>query len=342
VLRWLHLVISVALVAYPRFDRQDASIIKELVGQHNGHALPGDSPYYTNYVEYFRGKAPIDSVILPFRYRPLVPFIASLLPVKSPMTSINIINLLALYITVLYLFLLLRALGFCFNYALCGSFMFTISFPVFYYGTVGCIDPVIICLLTIGTYLIYRSSWPLLVALVTAGGLAKEIIVLLIPVALAYLWVNKREWKLKTLILCIGFVIPIVVVRKIFIETGEFYWIPSLDTFASNIRLRAILSILLTLGIPGLLALGAVVHYRDFKPRLNGTVVVPLLIGILFTLFLVIYSMLTAYTDGRFIWPMVIYTIPFALWEIRYWKERKGTYLSARSGGSKSQRSYNK
>lgn len=322
--KWLGiiiLVISVALVAYPRFDRQDLGIIKNFVGKDRitGQPSLGDSPQFTNYVEYFRGNAPIDSVDLPFRYRPLVPFLASLLPVKSPMTAINLVNLTALYVTVLFLFLFLRRLGFGFRYALGGCFLFAISFPVFYYSTDGDIDTVAICLLTIATYLTYRANWPLLIPVVAVGSLAKEVIALAIPVALVFLWMNEKQWKLKFLLLIVGFGIPIAVTRMLFADVGSYYWVPSFDSLIFNTRPRAILSVLLSFGLPGFLALGTVVYYPRLKRKLDSKVVFPLLTGILFTVLLLLYLALSVYTDGRYIWPAVIYTIPLALWVIQEW-----------------------
>lgn len=151
-------IASLMLVCYPRFDRQDIGGIKELAGKKHGKPSLGDAPEYVNYVKYFRGNVSLSQITLPFGYRPLGPFVASFLPIKNPMTSINVLNLVCLYVALLFLFLLLKSLGFNFWYSLAGCFMFSVSFPTFYYGTDGCIDSVLMCLLVTGTYLISKAN----------------------------------------------------------------------------------------------------------------------------------------------------------------------------------------
>jgi hypothetical protein len=315
------LIVAVALVSFPRFDRQDLGPIIKYTGKIDGKQSFGDAVFYMNYVDYFRGNGPIEKVYLPFRYRPLIPFIASLLPIESPLTAINVVNLTALYVTVLFLFMFLGSLGFDFRFSILGCFLYTVSFPVFYMSTTGYLEACIMCMLTIGVYLIFKEKWLLLAIAIAVGVPIKEVIALLIPVAVAYLWVTgtSRAKLLSTsLLLLLAFVIPTVLIKTVFIRAGDFYWIPSISTLFDNLRVRAMLSLLLSFGLPGILSILSFVRYRKLAGLIQRRQLIPLVTGVIVTVLLIIYSMLTAYTDGRFIWPMTIFTIPMALWVIRY------------------------
>ena len=132
------LTVLLVLICLPRFDRRDLGLIGGLTT--DGKAATEqlyDASYYVEYLELFRG-IPAKSHKSPFIYRPLVPFLGSLLPFK-PMTSINIVNLAFLFIGCALSHLTLLFVGcrrnLSFRTALRGFF------PVFYYGTIGLVDP---------------------------------------------------------------------------------------------------------------------------------------------------------------------------------------------------------
>jgi len=314
------LIVALAAVAYPRFDRQDIGIISKYTGKIEGEQSLGDAAYYISYVKYFRGDGLIENVQLPFRYRPLIPYLASLLPVDSAMTSINIINLAALYLTIAILFVMLKRLDFEFGYAIAGCFLYAVSFPVFYMSTTGYLEASAMVFLVAGTCLIYRKNW-IATALVIAGGVfVKETVAILVPVGFVYLWACKTRWRNiigVTILLGASFVIPTAVIRSVFRDAGDFYWIPNIPTLLFNLRLRALASLGLTFGIPGILTLLFLILYRRYSIRVEPNFLLPSLAGLACTLLLVFYSMLTAYTDGRFIWPAAVFTIPIALWFVK-------------------------
>lgn len=314
------LVIALALTCFPRFDRQDIGPIKTFAGKIDGEQSYGDAVYYMSYVEYFRGNAPLSDVDLPFRYRPLIPLVASLLPIESPMTALNIVNLFALYVTLLILFLFLRHIGFDFGLAIVGCFMYAISFPVFYMSTTGYLEACAMCMLACGVYAIFRKNWLVAALVIAAGAFVKETIALLIPVAIVYLWMveqNRSRILPISLLMVLAFAVSTIAVKWIFKDAGDFYWMPSISTLVDNLRFRAVASLLLSLGIPGLISIVFFARYRSMSRGVESQLLMPILAGIVFTLLLVLYSMLTAYTDGRFIWPMTLFTIPLALWVIR-------------------------
>jgi len=320
------LILAVALVSFPRFDRQDLGPIKNFTGKIEGMQSYGDAVYYMSYVDYFRGDSSIEKVDLPFRYRPLVPFLASLLPVQSAMTALNVVNLAALYVTILFLFLFLNDLGFDFKYRVTGCFMYAVSFPVFYMSTTGYLEACAMCALTVGTYLALKEKWLQLAAVIAAGVLIKEVIALVIPVAIACMWTagygRAKLWS-RSLLLVLAFVVTTAVIKAVFRATGDFYWIPGISTLFDNLRVRAMLSLLLSFGLPGAISILFIARLRIMAAVIQRRFYLPMLAGMLFTALLVIYSMLTAYTDGRFVWPMTIYTIPMSLWVIRNWLSQK-------------------
>jgi len=314
------LIIALALTFFPRFDRQDIGPIKDYTGRINGEQSFGDAVYYMNYVEYFRGEAALNEIDLPFRYRPLIPLLASLLPIESPMTALNVINVVALYITLLILFLFLRHIGFDFGLAIAGCFMYAVSFPVFYMSTTGYLEACAMCMLAAGLYAVFRQRWTVVALIIAAGVFVKEVIALLIPIAITYLWLVERNRNRILPIVALqvaAFVFATLATKWIFRDAGDFYWIPSISTLVDNLRFRAFASLLLSFGIPGLISILFAARYRTMSRNVDRRFLLPMLTGIIFTLLLVIYSMLTAYTDGRFIWPMTLFTIPLSLWVIR-------------------------
>lgn len=314
------LVLALALTCFPRFDRQDIGPIKKFTGKIDGEQSFGDAVYYMNYVEYFRGEAQLSDVDLPFRYRPLIPFLASLLPIESPMTALNVVNMIALYITLLILFLFLRHIGFDFGLAIVGCFMYAVSFPVFYMSTTGYLEACAMCMLAAGLYAIFRGNWIAAAVVIAAGVFVKETIALLIPVAIVYLWMTEQNLRriLPIAMLQIAaFVISTIAIKWIFRDAGDFYWMPSVSTLIDNLRFRALASLLLSFGIPGMISIVFAAKWRRMSRTVDRQLLVPILAGIVFTLLLVFYSMVTAYTDGRFIWPMTLFTIPLSLWVIR-------------------------
>jgi hypothetical protein len=316
------LVVTVAAMAYPRFDRQDIGPISKYTGKIDGHTSFGDAVYYMNYVDYFRGEKPLDTVDLPFRYRPLIPLIASILPVSSPLTSIDIVNLAALYLTQLLIFALLKRMGFKFGMAILGCFLYTISFPVFYMSTTGYLEACAMCLLTAGALFSIRGNWMLLAATIAVGMFVKENVALLVPVGFASL-VARRHSKSSiatwTIVFFASYFIPSQVIRQVF---GDFHWVMRLQSIQDNLRLRALLSVMLSFGITGVGGILFLINIRQNAKSIPGEFMWPIVTGLAFTLLLLLYSMLTAYTDGRFIWPAAVFTIPMTLWVITSYRDR--------------------
>ena len=71
------LFLALVVVCLPRFNRND-----RLLGGIPGRAGDNDSAHYVAMTEVYRGDRPVLSPEAPFTYRPLVPFVASLLPLN--------------------------------------------------------------------------------------------------------------------------------------------------------------------------------------------------------------------------------------------------------------------
>jgi hypothetical protein len=300
---------ALILLCLPRFDRRDAGF------QSLTTTTLGDSAEYVGMVQYFRGEKPAADLHAPYTYRPLVPLLAAALPLEA-ITAIDGIDLLFLLAALWILYRLLERLGLDPAVCVIGCALFAVSFPTFYYGTIGNIDPVLICLLTAGVFCILDHRWILFAAILVTGAFVKETIVLLIPMLAAYTFYEKKlrsRHGLYLLFITALFIGAYLAARAV-IPTGSSYvWMPSGETFLANAsRLRSWSSLILTFGIPGVLSL-FVFKYRAtdrFQTRLPETAM--LIAGLLFSLLLFGYSMFSAYADGRFIWTSYPSTIPLA------------------------------
>jgi hypothetical protein len=308
------LIISLLLVTLPRFNRYDLGPIKKLSGSSSSYK---DSDQYVVYVKYFRKEITINELKLPFAYRPLVPFIASLLPF-SPMTSLNAINLASLLIALFMLYRLLISCGIPFKYSLGGCFAFIFSFPTFYYGTVGYTDPVLILFLILGTYFIVNEKTTQLVITILIGSLVKETIVIIIPVFFLFYYLRRKPWKISTVISLGSYLGIMWILRAIFIEKGKILWLPSLNILISNIsRPKAWISSILTFGIPGFLFIILSIKYGWKKFLLDKALFYSLATGFFMSLTLAFYAAASAYLDGRYLWTSYPFTIPLSLLLLR-------------------------
>jgi hypothetical protein len=311
---WL-LILSCTLVllSIPRFNRNDKGF-KSLTTDGTGKL--GDAAQYTAMTQYFRGESTIDDLHTPFTYRPLIPFLAALLPFDA-MTAINLINLTALLVTIIFLYLIMVWLGIDFTYSIIGCGIFVVSFPTFYYSAIGYIDPVLICLLTIGLYFIFTNNWIALAGVIITGAFVKETVLILILLLAAYLIFNRKLFSKQGLILLslsIVFLISYYAARRIIPMNPTIGWMPSFEILIFNLsRLRSWLSFLLTFGVPGVFAL-LIFRYRAtswFHENFAETAT--LITGFFISILLFGYSMLSAHADGRFIWTSYPFSVPLAV-----------------------------
>lgn len=312
------------LITLPRFNRNDIGIQSITA---SGSRKLGDSAQYIAMTLYFRGEQSIDELRPPFTYRPLIPFIASLLPFKA-MTSINIINLTAMIIALIFMYKILVWLKLDFIYCIIGCSLFVISFPTFYYTTIGYIDPALICLLIVGLYFILKKRWTSLIIILIIGAFVKETAIILILITVSSFAIT-RKFKQKQLLLLstisIVFLISYYFARMIIPVNPIIGWTPSFNRLLYNMsRPRSWISFFLSFGIPGVLSL-MIYRYKSTDSFHNRSSEITVLItGLIISILLFGYSMLSAHADGRFIWTSYPFSIPLAVLVI---KEIKNTWV---------------
>lgn len=275
-----------------------------------------DGKIYMHMTSYFRGEAELSQLTPPYTYRPLAPFLAAQLPFDAK-TSVNVLNIIFLMIAIFFLYAILSWFKFDFRLKIIGCLLFIISFPTFYYASVGYIDPVFISLLTIGLYLILRNKWIYLALLIIIGVFVKETVILLLPLMFIYLFQSKKIFKKEALIMILIFFFSSIAYyfsRRIIPLNPNLAWVPSKDLLIMNLlRPRTYISFLLSFGIPGVLSL-FIFSFRSsvwFKERWKETQV--LISGVILALLLSVYSLFSAFTDGRFIWVAYPFAIPLSI-----------------------------
>lgn len=316
------LLLSLTLVVFPRFNRQDAGLVKDYVGvAGNGARSLGDAAEYIQGVRYYRGEISREQLTTPFAYRVGVPYMAARLPIKDPMTALNCVNGVALALALVFLHGFLRTLGYGFKTAAGGCFLFVFSFPVFYYGAIGMVDPVGLTVLAAGLFFLYRQQWIWLCGVAVLGACIRETTLVLVVVTAAYLLVTRPRNRLLILVgVTVAFMLPTIGIRMAFHDLPHYSWSPFRGYLQQNLRLRAVVAMVLSFGVPGLLTLVWLVQVGrggGFAVRRGcasaSSVWLPMLVGIGCVVGLSAFAVVAAYADGRFLWAVSIFGAPFAL-----------------------------
>jgi len=294
--------------------------VKYFVGEgFTEDGLPFDAYQYITYTKYFRGDLSAHKKLEnPFTYRPVAPFIASFLPFK-PMTSINILNVLALLVALIFLNQLLKFLKFKSSFRFLGLILFIYSFPTFYYGSSGNIDSVLICCLMIGLYVLLKEQWTLFLILLIISTGVKETSIVLVFVSVVYILLKTSMQVSRKIAIITSYVAVYasvtVIIRNLFGTGSEYIWLPGIQKILENIsRPKTWLSFILTLGIPGFLSFFHLNHLKKYYNQKSIQLI--LLIGFAISILLFVFSIISAYSDGRFIWVSYPFTIPLALFII--------------------------
>lgn len=306
----LSLLILLYLITFPRFNwRPLPSPLNSFVG-----TKPFDVEQYEKYVEYFRGNTQLATELEgPFSYRPLVPYLASFLPFDA-LTSINLINLLFLSLGLIYLIKFLSEIKIAEKFITIGLIIFIVSFPVFYYTTSGYIDASLIGILAITNYYLFLNKYLKFIISFFFGILIKETIIIILPLAVVYFLMNEKKNNkyLKIILPVFLYLTTVIAIRSLVPQKENYIWNPSIEIFIYNIsRAKTYLSFILTLGIPGVLSLYLILS--DKKKNISRELLFPLVTGFLFSVLLWVYSLFSAYSDGRQLWTSYVYTIPLML-----------------------------
>ncbi|MFM2134330.1 MAG: hypothetical protein RL156_1611 [Bacteroidota bacterium] len=312
----------VVLVALPRFDMNDTGIavatLDEIVRDSSGAPVMTSSPdvrQYISMVQSFRGEKPLQSPEAPFAYRWLMPYLASLIPLPA-ITALDVLNLAVLVICVLLTDMLLLHQGMARHERLIGMAMFTVSFPVFYYGATGRIDTGGLAL-TLLICAAHAARKPLLLwSAIFLAPFAKETTIVAIVMCISMELLEGREGARWQSIIMIALFIAGTYVTRSFLQSGTTYlWIPSVkDTITNLLRPRAYISSILAFGVPGVLACMYFVNvkFNDWSVFVKAST-----LSVLACLGIWAFSFVSAYTDGRFVWIAYPFLIPLALLSLR-------------------------
>jgi len=311
---FLFLFFSLIIVSLPRFDRADYGPIKKFVGYEELYeGLPYDILIYKRYIEYFRTGQGEGKIHSPYTQRIFVPFMASYLPF-APLTSFNLVNLTFLLIGLICLYQILIKLMIDFEFRVIGCLLYIFSFPLFYYGTSGYIDGTIIGMMMAACYFTISRKWLLLFIVICCGTLASEKTIILLPFFVAYLYTKKINFKTSlylVLIFVSVYIITIISLRKFAPSSEQSYvWIPGMEFIMQNIfRPKTYLSFLITFGLPGLLA---IISYFKLPAEIRRSVFY-FYVGCATSIVLYLFSIFSAWADGRTVWTSYPFTIPLAV-----------------------------
>ena len=292
------LLLGLVVVCWPRFNLDTT----------------GDQQQYIDVVQYLRGQTDFSTLSAPFAYRLAGPLLASLLPLE-PMTALNIVNLLALGITALLIQRTILLLPRSLEAAFAGAALFVFSFPTFYYGTIGYVDPVLVLFLALFVFACCRQNHGLVATAFLLGCLAKESMLLTVPAYVAYVLLRPGHTRGRHLLRATAVIAAgatVVFAMRWLIPVGrDLSSAPSLQMVVANAsRPRAWLSILLSMGIPGSL-LGALLFLRIGRKQLFGHPVgLPLCLGALGSIILLAATYCAAYVDGRPVWMIYPFAVP--------------------------------
>jgi hypothetical protein len=303
-------------VGAPRFAGWDPSVISRLTGVKD--SVWHDDICYVYLTQYFRGETVEDPANMrpPYAYRIAVPLVAAALRPLDERVAIALVNLLLLIATIPALYLIATRLGFSEAGRLLTTLLFPLSFPLFYYGTVGYVDAAAIAIIIFGWLAMLKRRYALLGIVVLVGALVKEVTGLLIPMAVVTrLWQQPKPEVGRALVL--GAVLLAVYLAALFgvraiFQFGEYeYPGPSLSAVLANVtRPRAMAAVILTLlpllvGLALLPAAGRVTMSPDRGDRFAWYV------GIALSAAFILYSASMAYLDGRMAWPLAALSTPF-------------------------------
>ncbi len=314
----------VSLLMMPRFNQHDWAV-SAITGT-DGINL-GDAEHYIEVAGFFAGE-PRDSLTLvaPFSDRPLAPAIASVLP-GGHMTGLNIVNALAVLAACFATFFTSLRLGLGRRYSLVATTLLGVSFPVFYYGTIGYVDPVVLAALAVGLLATVHERWWLVLVIVIFGVLTKESAGVAGMVAAVYLVTSRPTIvRGRTYVWVLGMIAAIgiayIMSRNLVPGDGSGSWDPTIQKLKNNLgRPRSTIAVVLTFGLPTLIVVAAGAK-ANLKSTFPTPVLAALISGVVLAIAQLIVASATAFLDGRLVWGAQPYLVILAAAVV---KSRYGT-----------------
>lgn len=303
------LVALLVVLLLPRFNQRDW-LVSGATGTDRRQL--GDAEHYIDVIEFIRGNLDRADLRAPFAHRLFGPLLASIVP-TSPMTALNLVSGAALIVALIFTLRICRNLGVTGNALTLAGLLFTASFPLFYYGSIGSVEGVTLAVLTVGLYAVISDRWRWLYPLAIIGALTSGITVLTLIVALAVASrssVNDRGRIRTTAIAAILFAATIIGIRVwMSAATGQNFKL-GFGTFVDNItRFRTLGAMLLVLGPPLAVVIWGLRRGRlGFgHPHLHGV-----RIGVIASAVGLLVGLFSIFVDGRLSWLAYPYLIPLA------------------------------
>lgn len=284
----------------------------------NGNQLlvkqePYDLKYFKAYVEYFRDQ-PLTAPLRPAtNWRFLVPYLASKIPFDA-VTSINLVNCVFLILALGVFYKTLKLLKIEQNKIWHSLWIFVLSFPMFYYSTIGYVDASLFFFIALSIYFTIINKPGLFLLSILLGLCVKETIAIAIPFYLFYHLKRDRKKAIYTsLVTIISFAVLFYVIKKIApvsIEGSEnnFWKFDCINLKNNFFRINTWLSFILTIGSPGLVIL-LELRKLSFYKIWSNQVILSCLVCVASAFFFYTLSYLSTVADGRIIWLTYFYLI---------------------------------
>lgn len=264
-----------------------------------------DSLAYFNTARYLRGEVSFSELRAPFPYRLLMPALAAYLPGDLRNTFAGL-NWLSITIAAVAMALVVDRVGGSRKQAIFAGLLLIVSVPTFWYGSYLLTDPGAICgraLFVLGV--VSGQPWLALGAGLGATAVREENI-LLIFWLLAY----RRVPILPGLAVLVAAAGWLLFVRwHLFSGLPRYVWLPSMGTvWAALHDVRALLSVASAAVI--------VIPLAAFGMRNSPAELTPLKSLLVLMVLPPLYAALSVRIDGRAIWSLYPFLIPFAVYAI--------------------------
>ncbi|MEV4779648.1 hypothetical protein [Burkholderia sp. LMU1-1-1.1] len=264
-----------------------------------------DSLAYFNTARYLRGEVAFSDLRAPFPYRVLIPALAAYMPGDLRDTFAGI-NWMSITIAAAAMALVVDRVGGSRKQAVFAGLLLIVSVPTFWYGSYLLTDPGAICgraLFVLGV--VTGQPWLALGAGLGATAVREENILLIL-----WLLVNRRVSIFPGLAVLGAAIGWLLFVRwHLFSGLPRYVWLPSLDTVWTALHdVRAMLSVASAAVI--------VVPLAAFGMRHSPVRLTPLKSILVLMALPPLYAALSVRIDGRAIWSLYPFLIPFAVYAI--------------------------
>lgn len=273
---------------------------------------PYDSKYFKAYVEYFKGQIPSEAIRPATNWRFLVPLIASQLPFSAS-TSINLINAIFLGLSLIIFFKTQQSLNVASKLNWKSIWLFIISFPTFYYATIGYIDASLFLFIAVSIYATLNKNAWLFTFAILVGLCVKETMVIASPFYLVYHFNKNRKNAIATTLFTAILVVILLLIIKQFapvtdLVTKNNFWKFSFKNAEVNFyRFNTWVSFIASFGAIGV---AIILNYKKvYEKLISNHLTLACLACFGLGILLYALSYFSTIADGRIIWLTYFYML---------------------------------